>query len=132
MLLATSLGATAGGWGAYQSDPVLNPGIVIVSNNTSYQVTFDVHAGGVAIDGSYWSMSNGQSWHSTKCCFAAGTEYYIVVRYQPQDGMKKKDKIYFRPRLCNRNGIPYGFTHLVLTDSSHHFVDGCYEGPLKQ
>jgi len=132
LVLAMSVGAAAGGWSGYEADPVLHPGIVIVSNNTSHNVTFHIY-GNLAAEGSYWLMSPGQSWHSTRCCFAAGTEYEIVVDYRTRSGAQAKpsDKIYFRPRLCNRNAVPYGFAHLLLTDSGNHFVDGCYEGPLK-
>ncbi len=41
------------------------------------------------------------------------------------------NNIYFKPTLCNRNGIPYGFAEFNVTDRNvNRSYTQCYEGPL--
>ena len=113
---------------------ILNNGMIVVENHTSSAIRVylehPLNAGHFIDEG---SLEPGQTWRSQKCCFAAWSPYSMrVYRHAPapMGGNYAKS---FAPRLCNRNGIPYGYDVLIM-DNDNQIVEQhthvCYEGPL--
>lgn len=111
---------------------VLNNGLIIVHNKTDVPVIVEM----LTPSGHTWegtTLAPGASFATDRCCYAAGTEYRLYVLHKgpgsKYGGMN--NNIYFRPRLCNRNGIPYGFAEFNVTDHNvNRTYTECYEGPL--
>lgn len=109
---------------------VINNGIISLTNRSDSHITVyltdAINDDDQVRDRSNGPVWRGDTWHSINCCFAAGSSYRIRVRY--------KNKNYyhtFRPHLCNRNGIPYGYYHVVFGDENQFYVTdqtACYTG----
>jgi hypothetical protein len=111
---------------------VLNNGLIIVRNNTAVPVVVEM----LTMSGHTWegtTLAPGGTFATERCCYAAGTEYRLYVLHKgPASKYGGMDNnIYFRPKLCNRNGIPYGFAEFNVTDRNvNRAYTDCYEGPL--
>lgn len=111
---------------------VLNNGLIVVRNTTDVPVVVKM----LTMSGHTWegtTLEPGHTFTTERCCYAAGTEYRLYVLHKgpaaTHGGMN--NNTYFRPTLCNRNGIPYGFAEFTVTahNVNRAYVH-CYEGPL--
>lgn len=115
---------------AASSAIVLNNGLIIVRNDSGAPATVRLLTKGGHIMESA-TLPAGQSFESVHCCYAAGTEYRIYVAHRTPQMGDDQSTMDFDPRICNRNGIPYGFARFLITGRNVLRVDfGCYEGPL--
>ncbi|MDE2481250.1 MAG: hypothetical protein KGN02_03560 [bacterium] len=113
---------------------VINNGLIVVHNTTKVPVIVKV----LTHSGHEWeghTVQPGHSFMSERCCYAAGSEYRIYVRHLGSGSSLQyggmDNNIYFRPELCNRNGIPYGFAEFKVTDHNvNRMHNGCYTGPI--
>ncbi|HVA28690.1 MAG TPA: hypothetical protein VNF68_10940 [Candidatus Baltobacteraceae bacterium] len=111
---------------------VLNNGLIIVHNSTDVPVVVKM----LTPSGHEWegtTLAPGHTFATQRCCYAAGSEYRLYVLHKgpgtKYGGMD--NNIYFKPALCNRNGIPYGFAEFNVTDHNvNRTYTKCYEGPL--
>ncbi len=123
---------------------VINNGLIVVVNDTGKGIAGAQiwHWNTTRID-YVASLNPGQIWHANGCCAAAGSEYTLdlTVWVKPAIGgsepVTRRAVYRFIPKLCNRNGIPYGFAKLVvMPDGPNNYKieridpNSCYEGPL--
>ncbi len=110
----------------------LHNGLIIVHNTTAVPVVVEM----LTPSGHTWegeTVAPGHTFITHRCCYAAGTEYRLYVLHKGPGshygGMN--NNIYFKPKLCNRNGIPYGFAEFKVTDHNvNRTYTDCYTGPL--
>jgi len=111
---------------------ILNNGLIIVHNTTDVPVVVEM----LTMSGHTWegtTLQPGHTFMTERCCYAAGTEYRLYVLHKGPAGAYggMDNNIYFRPALCNRNGIPYGFAEFRITANNvNRTYTQCYEGPL--
>lgn len=111
----------------------LHNGLILVHNFSKGPIRVDVrNFSGITFESVM--VQPGSAFAFQKCCYAAGTDYLVqVIRMEPQPGAADKPHVTVRPKLCNRNGIPYGFSEVAVNDTYVHgggTPDHCYEGPL--
>lgn len=132
MLLAASLIAAYAA--AASANPInLHNGLLLVYNHSSDVIDVRI----LTLNGDIWeedrNVPPGAIFHTSGCCYAAGTQYrvYILDRGRSPFGLENPNH-YVRPKLCSRNGIPYGFAEIVVTHTSVNVVENpaCYEGPV--
>ncbi|MDE2483362.1 MAG: hypothetical protein KGN02_14390 [bacterium] len=109
----------------------LHNGMIVVHNTTSREIEIKVthlwtphHAMESA------RVAPGATFIANVCCFAAGSNYRVQVWTIRTD--RPMADYPFQLRLCNRDGIPYGYGEInVSRDYAVEQVnrDGCYEGP---
>lgn len=109
---------------------VLNHGLIVVHNESKESITINLEREwytGHPIDRA--TIPAGGTYDTSACCYMAGSPYRIDARTRTNPGIAHYTKI--SPRLCNRNGIPYGY-EVVSWDGTNFHIDphGCYEGPL--
>ena len=84
-------------------------GYITVTNATSTMV----HA---SINHEEWGFGPQRSVNFNDCCYAAGTTYHLTARLGHRSEFFKAS---VTPRLCSKNGSPYGYAHLVVHDDGH-------------
>ncbi len=111
---------------------VINNGIVVVTNHTTDNVVIYLENAlftGHFIESNI-SIAPGHTWRSSVCCFAAGTQYQLLVSRKSITNLGGNLHHGFTPHLCNHHGIPYGFYEVVL-GNQNHFYEGdrsaCYQ-----
>lgn len=80
----------------------------------------------------------GGTWHSTVCCFAAGSPYVLVAAFQ-DNGQEVHRYVDFNPLICLENiapdmSVPFGFERISINSSNDKvsFVlnDGGHRCPM--
>ena len=119
----------------------LHNGLFMVHNNTTLRMIVTVAhlwTPGNIID--EVDIAPGGVWYSSKCCFAAGSEYLVKARYYTPSGWITTE-LRAPAGLCQR-GVPYGFASLQVKsggdkrDPSYPILGwfwigtNCYEAPL--
>jgi hypothetical protein len=113
----------------------LHNGLILVHNFSQAPIQVEV----LTPFGHTWegpeTVQPGYMFISHKCCYAAGTQYRIYVRRLAGAAKEAEPavNVYVTPKLCNRDGIPYGFAELVVDRQfvhGHGTQDHCYGGPL--
>ena len=84
-------------------------GYITVTNAT----TAVVHA---RISHEEWGLSPKATVNFNDCCYAAGTKYLLTALLGHSTHFFEAS---VTPRLCSKNGSPYGYAHLVVHDNGH-------------
>lgn len=58
------------------------------------------------------------------CCYAAGSRYIIDGRLTDPSAQAHKTSFDVTPRLCNKDGIPYGYAVVEFYDGTIHYDHG--------
>ncbi len=112
----------------------LHNGTIVVHNKTSdtISVWFE-HSWSTGHFMQEANIAPGGTFITSACCFAAGSPYRMrTYRHAPAPMGGNLTHFSFTPHLCNRDGIPYGYAVIVVTQANRvEEIDrhSCYEGP---
>ena len=118
----------------------LHNGLIIIQNKTSYilEISIQHHFfNGRNIDEKI-RIPVGGVYETKGCCYAAGSEYELSAQRLGMAAGQSSENWYhaflFKPKLCNRNAIPYGYAVIEILPGRIYKIPeqevGCYEGPL--
>ena len=102
----------------------LHNGVIVIRNDTHARMRI-----GGLYDLPAFYIYPGQKFETTSCCFAAGTHY--TINYIGS-GEQYYHHYTIVPKLCNTNGIPYGYADIAIELKSGKYevvrLDGdtCY------
>lgn len=92
-------------------------GVIVVQNNTGWTIRVTLaHQWTRGTTMESVQIDPGNSWHSAACCFAAGSPYVLVATFQ-DNGQETSRSIDFRPALCHKIVVPYGYEMIRINPS---------------